>query len=98
MTEHCCKEMTMHLASGELHFVYMRNTREYAIDYKKEYGGGVQLINYCPWCGDKLPKSLREELGNIVFNQLKLDSFPLGDDPKTPKEFKTDEWWKKRNL
>jgi hypothetical protein len=39
-----------------------------------------------------------EELGNIIFDQLKLDSFPFCDDPKTPDEFKTDEWWKKRNL
>jgi hypothetical protein len=65
--EFCCEEMHSHLfrsdeRASEIHFDYYPVFREYFIDYKKEYGGGdVQLVNFCPWCGTKLPKGLRDE-------------------------------------
>jgi hypothetical protein len=46
----------------ELYFGYNPEFREYFINVRTEYGGGaVKLIGYCPWCGNKLPKSLRHE-------------------------------------
>jgi hypothetical protein len=88
--------MDYHLNGGEIHLSYSPEFREYSISYKKRYGGGEQLINYCPWCSKKLPKSLRdgffdtlEEMG-IEADIMDLDNIPT--------EFKTDEWWKKRKL
>lgn len=96
MFQHCCSKMDQYLKEDELCFKYIPRTRDYCIFVKKEYGGSLCGIDYCPWCGNKLRYSLRNELGEILFDELHLDSF--FDDPKMPEEFKTDEWWKKRNL
>lgn len=101
----CCEEMYSHLfrsdkRTSEIHFDYYPVFREYFIDYKKEYGGGVQLIKFCPWCGSKLAKELREEFFNILEKEYKIET-DIGEYRQRkdiPQEFKTDEWWKKRNL
>lgn len=63
-----------------------------------EYGvkimdGGTSsiIIQFCPWCGERLPDSKRDEW----FDSLKIlgISDPWRD--KIPKEFQTDEWHKK---
>jgi hypothetical protein len=64
--EFCCEEMYSHLfrsdkKTSEIHFDYYPVFREYFIDYREDCGGGIQLIKYCPWCGNKLPKGLRNE-------------------------------------
>lgn len=101
----CCQEMYSHLFrsdknTSELHFDYYPKFREYFIDYKEDYGGGIQLINYCPWCGSNLPNSLRD----IFFDTLEKDyhiETGIGEYEERkdiPLEFRSDEWWKKRNL
>ncbi len=92
----CCQEMHNNLRNSDLYLGYNKRTREYFIPYKIDCGGGVYLLTYCPWCGKLLPGSLREKLGDILFDELCLDDF--FDDPNMPNEFKTDEWWKKRGL
>jgi hypothetical protein len=61
---------------------------EYGI-FIHDGGSSLTLINFCPWCGSKLPESKRdrwvEELEKLGFT----DPF-LRDD--IPEEFKTDEW------
>ena len=54
-------------------------------------------MEYCPWCGFKLPTSLRDEWFHILRTEYGLDN-PCDDKRKIPKEFKSDEWWKKRKL
>jgi len=98
----CCEEMYKILLGEndgecELHFGYDPKIREYYIDVKAEYGGAVQLIKYCPWCGEKLPKSLREEHFDILEREFGIDYGDLKTRSKIPNEFKSDEWWKKRN-
>lgn len=59
-----------------------------------EPSGGFQQMIFCPWCGLRLPDSLRD----AWFDQLEKLWF---DDPinqKIPKEFKSDLWWKNQNL
>lgn len=92
--KHCCKEMEYHLHNDEICLWYSPRERFYGIFYKEGYGGGVQTIHYCPWCGIKLPKDLTDELWEC-FEQIGIDDL---DDPKIPDEFKTDEWWRKRGL
>lgn len=88
----CCSTMFFHLTEKEQIMRYQKSTRIFGIFVKDSV---IQTIQYCPWCGRKLPKQLGQELASIIFDGLNLDSY---DDPRMPEEFKTDEWWKKRNL
>ncbi len=65
-----------------------------------EYGiiihdGGTSVIgiNFCPWCGSKLPESKRdrwfEELEKLGFTDLFIQDIP--------EKFKTDEWYRATN-
>lgn len=85
---HCCREMSAHLESSELHLSYSPKFREFGIDYAKQYGGGQQVINFCPWCGTKLPSSLRDQW----FEEL--DSLGLEPDDQLPDKLQDDSWWR----
>jgi hypothetical protein len=91
---HCCKEMALHIESGEVAIVYTERYREYGIDYRPGTGGGFQQIHFCPWCGTKLPKSLVDEWFAILDDELGLEP----DDPALPEEMKTSAWWRIRGL
>jgi hypothetical protein len=80
--------------------IYYPYLREYNILLKRR-SGGSQGICYCPWCGAKLSKDLRDEFYNIFFDELNLTpqkGLGILETPGLPEEFKTDEWWKKRGL
>jgi hypothetical protein len=54
------------------------------------HDGGASSLNiyYCPWCGSKLPDSLRDEW----FAEMER----LGIDPaedEVPEEFRSSAWW-----
>ena len=93
----CCNEMDFHIKNNEIHFHYYEDVRAYAVDYLEEAGGGSQAINYCPWCGNRLPKSLFQEKAKAIQETLgqKLTCF---NESSLSNEFKTDEWWKRRGL
>ncbi len=94
--KHCCDEMRFHLKEGKLHFGYNPVYRDYFICHLKNTGADRQLIWNCPWCGVKLPKSLGEAHFDILCEMF--EDYDGNKDPRTPEEFKTDEWWKKRGL
>ena len=97
MGNHCCSLMNDFLNDGRVQIFYSPQTREYYIPLKKHMA--VQCIFYCPWCGSRLPKDLREEYFDIIYDELHLEpEFKVTDTPGLPEEFKTDEWWKKRGL
>ena len=50
----------------------------------------MQVISFCPWCGAKLPNSLRDKWFDIVFDDLGFDA---PDSPGIPSEMHSDEWW-----
>ena len=58
--EHCCREMKLHLDAGEVAIKYTPRYREYAIR-NFVCDELVQIILFCPWCGRRLPRSLRDE-------------------------------------
>jgi len=72
---------------------YSRKFEEYGLII---HDGGESFIeiSYCPWCGTKLPKSKRD-LWFKTLEKLGFDD-PLQQD--IPEEFKTDEWYKNRDL
>jgi hypothetical protein len=58
-------------------------------------------IVYCPWCRQKLPKDLLDEFFQILKTEYQINATiddVWKDYIKFPKEFYTDEWWKKRGL
>ena len=94
-----CWELALFLKGGDeegmTSIIHIPNIRTYAILNKKEYGG-FEPMDYCPFCGAKLPERLDEKLTEILRNEYGLQSWR--DYKKAPHEFHTDEWWKKRNL
>lgn len=54
------------------------------------HDGGTSSVNieFCPWCGKKLPKTKRDAWFNIIEN-LGLEP----DSPNIPKEYLSNEWW-----
>lgn len=89
----CCKELEDFSLNNETYFNFMPKFREWAIEYKEEYGGGQIQIRYCPWCGCKLPEGLSEKW----FEELeKLNIDPWHD--QIPEKFQTDEWYKELGL
>ena len=87
----CCKEMEEHLRGQEVHIKYNPKFNEYGIDCSDD--ASVIVLNYCPWCGKKLPQSLRDKW----FEELQALGYesPLFDDT-IPDEYKTQQWWKKK--
>jgi len=96
---HCCERLFNNLHDKNLPFGYSNKVREFFLNYlDSEFT--VQLIHYCPWCGMKFPQSLRNQYFEILEKEygLEPDIFDIDVDPRIPKEFKSDEWWKKRGL
>ena len=70
--------------------LYISRYNEYAIPIR-DYNSYI-CIEYCPWCGKKFQRSLRDEwferLEKIgILNPLSRDDYP--------EKFKSWEWWKK---
>ena len=99
----CCKGLKGAIEFFNTPIRYRARYREYVIKdegFNDDEGLIVSSkLSYCPWCGEKLPKSLfnywkREiaiHFGIVDF----LDKEELN---KLPKEYMTDEWWKKKGL
>lgn len=90
-TTHCCQQMQANLASQELHLSYISKFREYGIDYA-DGGSSHQTIQFCPWCGSKLPASLRTQW----FEEL--DAIGVDVDGEIPQIYSDSEWWIKKSL
>jgi hypothetical protein len=55
-------------------------------------GGNSSLqIDYCPWCGTKLPSSKRD----LWFDTLEKLGFDDPFEQDIPKKFNTEEWYRK---
>jgi hypothetical protein len=104
MTKHCCEDMKRNVeykneTLGKYDcpdnlITYVSKMDEYGIVIH-DGGSSYIKIEFCPWCGAKLPESKRdlwfETLSGMGYK------FPAGED-NLPEEFETDEWWKKRGL
>ena len=92
----CCQLMGISVKDPRITVYYSPRFREYSIETTS---GAYQIILFCPFCGKKLPSPLRDTLFDILEKKYGIDSPFDNDQAKLiPKEFKTDEWWKKRNL
>lgn len=68
---------------------YIPKFNEYGIIIHDGGESSIQ-INYCPWCGAKLPNSKRD----LWFDELeKLGIYDFNDED-IPKKYKSDVWWR----
>lgn len=88
---HCCERMETHLAHADLPLVYSDKFREYGIRYMDD-SVSVQSMSFCPWCGAKLPASLR----TVWFDEL--DRLGLEPEDDIPAEMKTGRWWRNKGI
>ena len=109
--EVCCKRMWKEIESfnneilntdGTLESTiwYEETTRTYHIlSFKRPGDCEGWPIDYCPFCGAKLPTQLDPE--DYILQEYGEDYLRYTSDPEykaPPEEFKSDEWWKKRGL
>ena len=96
--ELCCDFMDEVLTSWKTPLNYSDIFREYRFEKNIPDEIGVE-ISFCPWCGAKLCSSLKKEYFELLQKEYKIGSILTIRTNKTiPKEFKSDQWWKKRGL
>jgi hypothetical protein len=94
---HCCNQMeaqinvqykTFALSRTDSLIAYNEVMNEYGI---KIFDGGDSsiLINYCPWCGNKLPES-QSDRWFAELEKMGYDSPLFQED--IPERYKTSEW------
>jgi hypothetical protein len=83
---HCCEDMRIAMVEG-VAIVYIPKFREYGIRIL-DGGTSSKVIIFCPWCGIRLPASLRDAWF-VEIERLGLEP----DSPFLPLRFKTDAWW-----
>ena len=80
------------IADPDVPLAYNDKFREVTIRVLDGGEAGI-LIEYCPFSGEPLPSSLRDEW----FDRLdELDMEP--DDPGLPQELRTGQWWREAGL
>jgi len=71
---------------------YNAKLDEYGIIEHSECGNRVYIkMEFCPFCGVKLPESKRD----LWFDKLEAMGIDPWDPDAVPKEFRTDEWYRK---
>ena len=74
--------------SDDVRITYNSAFREYGVQVQ-DGGSSVIQLAFCPWCGQKLPESLRQQW----FSELEKRGIdPLEDN--IPPEFKDERWHK----
>lgn len=95
----CCFDMDSMINEDDdplYNLNYDEARREYYL--KSLQGPYIMTIDYCAWCGKKLPSSLRTSWGAIIRNELGLNPNNPDDRALIPEDFFTEIWWKKRGL
>ncbi len=94
--EWCCSGMILGLEESAI--VYRDQMRLFGLNSTGDPLWPL-AIDYCPFCGIKLPRHLIEEW-NTLLDELGLTEELTKDeaDRNIPAEMNTGEWWKKRGL
>ncbi len=97
-SNHCCLLMAYHLSTpntmpegeddSDIIVKYNEIFDEYGIPI---YDGGASVvqIDYCPWCGHKLPESKRDRW----FEELRQQGIEDVDN-QIPEQYQSDQWWR----
>jgi len=83
---HCCAKMADRLEDTTA-VVYIPKFREYGLPIL-DGGTSFIAIQFCPWCGARLPDSLRDQW----FDALETLGLTV-DSVNIPEKFISDRWW-----
>ena len=86
--KHCCDHM-QRMIDEEKSIVFIPEFREYGVPIR-DGGSSFLQMEYCPWCGVKLPASLREEYFDLLERSGISYPCPKG---KLPKAMRSEKWW-----
>lgn len=89
--------MTVHVSSECNGISYSGRFREYGIVRSMPDTSVCTLAVYCPWCGTKLPVSMRGKYFKALASLgLSVDILtPLSE---VPDEYRDDRWWQELQL
>jgi hypothetical protein len=104
MQKHCCEQMDHQVnLKCEQHpdpfdcpdnlIFYSYKFDEYGIIIH-DGGPSYSLISFCPWCGSALPESKRD----LWFDLLEELGYDYPMEQEIPQEFKSDQWYRNKNL
>ena len=85
---HCCPEMSAAVQDDDYPVIFVPKFREYGL-LIGDGGTSYQLIHYCPWCGSRLPETLRNEW----FEKLESMSIDPMDEDAIPEKFRNEAWY-----
>ena len=86
---HYCIDIQRLLPRDDFPLEYFPQFREYGIRYLGD-GTSYQLLEFCPWCGERLPRSL----GDQWFERLSALGIDPIDESRIPPRYLTDAWWR----
>jgi len=84
----CCDRMRRYIGLDDVGILYVAKFREYGLPVL-DGGPSFIVIDFCPWCGRRLPASLRDKWFEEI-ERLGLEP----DSPSLPARYATDEWWR----
>ena len=87
--KHCCPDMQYMVEEENNSIIFVPQYREYGVPIR-DGGSSYLLVKFCPWCGAKLPDSLRNEFFDIL-EKLGID-YPCPKN-KLPKAMRSEKWW-----
>jgi hypothetical protein len=104
--KYCCEKMEYQtvpynerfIAPQDRVVIYHEESRDYGIKLDREYIGYQVSIEYCPWCGSKLPDSLNLEWCEAVKQDLGIEDVDAEEWAKLPEKYKTEQWWREKGL
>ena len=86
--KHCCSDMGDAIADSDSLTTYVPRFREYGIRIL-DGGTSCKQIDFCPWCGRRLPASLRSKW----FDELERRGIDPVVRESWPEEFDDERWW-----
>jgi uncharacterized protein DUF6980 len=88
---HLCVTMAALLGHEPDIIDYGDRFRQYSIPYCGD--SSIQGIEYCPWCGAKLPESLRA----VWVSRIQSLGYEVLD-PEIPARYRSGAWWREEAL
>lgn len=98
--QHCCLDMAWFISEPEESpqgpnpiMLWIDAWNEYRINIPR-LGNSSVVVSYCPWCGQRLPGSLRVRWYETLHQMGYMDP----GEEEIPKEFDSDAWWRRADV
>lgn len=87
-TTHCCPSMAAAIDDSAVPVIFIPKFREYGLQIL-DGGTSFQVLNFCPWCGARLPPSLRDRW----FDEMERMGLDPSNPDAIPDEYKDHHWY-----